>query len=229
MLVRHAQREGGIREELGATYRGIVGGAGYCVDYVRVFLAAARCKGLFCRQWAFAFDGFGGHGHTFVEVFDRTLARWIFLDVHNNVFAVGTGSDEPLGALELQHRLIDRPDTFEFRQAAPGRLGYPIVSKLVDYYRRGAGQWCLWWGNDVVAREQAGIARVLRPISAKWAYRCNAALGSTTELVAVVTPQNVELVRRTLALRRTFLTALSGVVGLGVLLGLQMGFGWAEK
>lgn len=63
MLVRHSRHEGGIRADLATTYREIVEGRGYCVDFVRVYLAAAHCAGLFCRQWAFSFDGFGGHRH----------------------------------------------------------------------------------------------------------------------------------------------------------------------
>ena len=87
MLVRHAAREGGIQADLATTYRQIVAGNGYCADYVRVYLASAALIDLFCRQWAFSFDGFGGHGHTFVEVYDRNHARWSFIDVHNNVYA----------------------------------------------------------------------------------------------------------------------------------------------
>ena len=67
----------------------------------RVHRRPARRAELFCRQWAFSFDGFGGHGHTVVEVYDRQRARWSFLDVHNNVFAVRTGEHEPRAAMRF--------------------------------------------------------------------------------------------------------------------------------
>ena len=147
MLVRHGRNEGAIRADLVTTYNGIVAGKGYCSDYVRVYLAAAISADLFCRQWAFSFDGFGGHGHTFVEVYDRQRARWIFVDVHNNVYAVLSGTDEPIDALTLRQALVTSPASIEFRRAGPGRLGFEHFHKLLDYYRRGASQWYLWWGN----------------------------------------------------------------------------------
>ncbi len=223
MLVRHAQRDGALQADLVTTLRGIQGGSGYCVDFVRVYLAAAHSAGLFCRQWAFSFDGFGGHGHTFVEVFDRDRGRWAFVDVHNNVYAVLAGTDEPMGALALRSALVNAPASVEFRRAGPGRLGYPHADKLLDYYRRGAGQWYLWWGNDVITREQSGIARVLAPISGRWAYRVASAAGRKPKLVALVTPENRPEVTRMASLRRTATCAMVAVVGLAVLLGLQLG------
>jgi hypothetical protein len=133
MLVRHWRYEGSIQADLATTFSGILAGRGYCSDYVRVFLAAAHGAGLFCRQWAFSFDGFGGHGHTFVEVFDRQRARWVFLDVHNNVYAVERGRLEPLDALEVRERLQRDPSTIRFRRAGAGRLGFPNLQKLLNY------------------------------------------------------------------------------------------------
>ena len=124
MLVRHARRGGPVRADLTTTWREIVAGHGYCADYVRVYMAAASAAGLFCRQWAFSFDGFGGHGHTFVEVFDRQRGRWSFIDVHNNVYAVETGSLVPLDALSLHEALLSTSPAIEFVRAGEGRLGY---------------------------------------------------------------------------------------------------------
>ena len=223
MLVRHSQREGALQADLATTLRGIEGGSGYCVDFVRVYLAAAHAVGLFCRQWAFSFDGFGGHGHAFVEVFDRDRGRWTFVDVHNNVYAVLAGTDEPMGALALRSALVNAPQSVEFRRAGPGRLGYPHADKLLDYYRRGAGQWYLWWGNDVITREQSGIARFLAPISGRCAYRVASAVGRKPKLLALVTPENRPEVMRMVSLRQTATRVMIAVVGLALLLGLQLG------
>jgi hypothetical protein len=224
MLVQHSQHEGGIRADLAATFAGIVAGYGYCADYVRVYIAAAGSAGLFCRQWAFSFDGFGGHGHTFVEIYDRQRAAWAFVDVHNNVYAVLLGTEAPLDALALRHALIHAPSSVEFRQAAPGRLGFPHFDKLLDYYRRGAGEWYLWWGNDVIGREQGRLVRAAGRISGRLAHRVGSALGRLPPLVVLATADNERAIARMERLRRRVLGAVVLCAALVVSLFAQ--FGW---
>lgn len=219
MLVQYAEHEGGIRADLATTFEGIVAGYGYCADYVRVYLAAARSAGLFCRQWAFSFDGFGGHGHTVVEVYDRERSRWTFLDVHNNIYAVLPGSDTPVDALTLRRTLLSDPAAIEFRRAGPGRLGFPHFDKLLDYYRRGANEWYLWWGNDVISRERRGL---LGRVSGRLAHRLDSTLGRLPPLVIFVTPENERAIARMEGLRRRVFTAAVLSVALAASLGLQL-------
>ncbi len=221
MLVRHGRNEGAIRADLVTTYNGIVAGKGYCSDYVRVYLAAAVSADLFCRQWAFSFDGFGGHGHTFVEVYDRQRARWIFVDVHNNVYAVLAGTDEPIDALTLRQALVTSPASIEFRRAGPGRLGFEHFHKLLDYYRRGASQWYLWLGNDVITRDTAGFARVFSKVSGRVAHGVASAFGLPPILV-VVTSENESQVARMQSLKQAVITAVILIILLALLLGLQL-------
>ena len=228
MLVRHAQHEGGIQADLESTYRGIVAGYGYCADYVRVFMAAASGAGLFCRQWAFSFDGFGGHGHTFVEVYDRARSAWAFVDVHNNVYAVLAGSDTPLDALALRRALLEAPASIEFPRAAPGRLGFPLPHKLLDYYCRGAAQWYLWWGNDVVSRDQAGLTRCVSRLSGRLGHRLVSVLGRQPALVALVTSDNERDIARMERLRRRTLAAAALCAGLAASLCAELGWQWYE-
>jgi hypothetical protein len=225
MLISHARDDGGISADLATTYRQIVHGRGYCADYVRVYIAAAATAGLFCRQWAFSFDGFGGHGHTFIEIFDRDVPRWTFLDVHNNVYAVKRGMHTPLGAMSLRAALLAAPADIEFRAAAQGRLGYPHSDKLLDYYRRGAREWYLLWGNDVAARESRGVARLLSKLSGRLAYRLGSGLFGVPPLVAVVTEENEPALGRMEALRRKILWAFALAVGLSGAFVLQWSFG----
>jgi hypothetical protein len=219
MLVQHSQHEGGIRADLATTFNGIVAGYGYCADYVRVYLAAARSAGLFCRQWAFSFDGFGGHGHTVVEIYDRERDRWAFLDVHNNVYAVLAGTDAPIDALALRRALLAAPASIEFRRAGPGRLGFPHFDKLFDYYRRGANEWYLWWGNDVISRERLGL---LRRLSGPLAHRLDSTLGRLPPLVILATPENERAIVRMEALRGRVVTAAVVSVVLAASLGVQL-------
>ena len=214
LLLRNVRDEGPIQADLATTWRGIAAGSGYCADFVRVFLAAASDAGLFCRQWAFSFDGFGGHGHTVVEVYDRQRARWSFLDVHNNVFAVRTGDQEPLGATEVRTALLSAPESLEFRRAGEGRLGFPHAHKLLDYYRRGAPEWYLWFGNDVVSRERRGPAVLVAGWSGRTAHMLSSALGSLPPIVAVVDPRSESAVARMEALRSRVRIAATCLVAL---------------
>lgn len=220
MLVRNWKSDGPIQSDLATTYDRIIAGSGYCADYVRVYLAAATGIGLFCRQWAFAFDGFGGHGHTFVEVFDRQRAKWIFLDVHNNVFATPAGSDEPMSGGDLRRALLDGAE-IEFRRAGDGRLGFRHFDKLLDYYRRGVDQWYLWWGNDVVARDGMGVSGALMVVSGRLANVATSAL-YLPPMMVIVTPSNADTIVRMERLRKRVMTAFLVVGGLATLGGLQL-------
>jgi hypothetical protein len=229
MLVRHWRREGGIRSDLASTYRRIVAGEGYCVDFVRVYMAAARRADLFCRQWAFSFDGFGGHGHTFVEVFDRQRGAWAFVDVHNNVYAVIGASDVPADALALRSALRDAPASIAFRQAGEGRLGFPVPGKLLAYYLRGVNHWYLWWGNDVVSRERTGLAGTLGKVSGRLAHRLGSALGSPPSIVAVVSPESEDAIAGMERLKRRVIVTATLAAALAALLCVQVAWHWFEQ
>jgi len=223
MLVKNWKSDSAIQADLATTYDGIVAGSGYCADYVRVYLAAAVAVGLFCRQWAFSFDGFGGHGHTFVEIYDSQRVKWVFLDVHNNVYASRAGSEEPLSGLELRQALLDRA-AVEFHRAGDGRLGFRHFDKLLDYYRRGVQQWYLWWGNDVISRDTAGISRALTPISGRLANVVTSAF-CLPAIVAIVSADNEGEIAKMERLRRDVSMTLRVVVVLVALVGLQFVIG----
>jgi hypothetical protein len=135
---------------------------------VKVYLALAHAAGLVARQWAFSFDGFGGHGHTFVEVFDRRRRKWLFLDVFNNFHAVAS-TGEPVSAFELRDSLQGQRADVRLEPNGPGRPGFIYREKALDYYRRGLPEWYLWWGNAVVSAAASPIVR--------WASRAGGGLG----------------------------------------------------
>ncbi len=148
-VVAHRGNGGPIQQGLADTYRAITGsGRGYCGDYVDVFTALANASGIFARSWAFSFDGFDGHGHIFNEIWDRRTATWRMIDVFNNYYVVDE-NERPLSALEFRKTLL-AGDPVRWRAVEPAaRPGYKYPEKAVDYYRRGADQWYLWWGNNV--------------------------------------------------------------------------------
>lgn len=140
---------GPIQKDLSDTYREITAsGHGYCGDYVYAFTALANASGIFSRSWAFSFDGFDGHGHIFNEIWDRKSASWRMIDVFNNYYVVDE-DERPLSALEFRQALIAGAP-IHWRAVEPeARPGYRYPEKALDYYRRGASQWYLWWGNNV--------------------------------------------------------------------------------
>lgn len=165
---------GAIQQDLRGTYERITGaGDGYCGDFVRVFTAIAHAAGLSVRPWSFSFDGFGGHGHIWVEVWDRERGAWALVDVFQNYYYTLDGSP-PLSALALRHALLDgRPGLALHRLDERVPPGWAIESKAWAYLRRGLPEWYLPWGNDVQAvdtapavRAVAGVSRALEGLAA---------------------------------------------------------------
>jgi hypothetical protein len=156
-VVAHRGNGGPIQEDLSETYQRIRGkGEGYCGDYVDVFTALANTAGIFTRSWAFSFDGFGGYGHIFNEIWDRGTGSWRMIDVFNNYYVVDE-AERPLSALEFRKALLaDEP--IRWRAVEPAaRPGYKYPEKAVEYFRRGASEWYLWWGNNVFEYDQNGL------------------------------------------------------------------------
>lgn len=148
-LTEHAAEKGALQADLASTYHGIRAGYGYCADFVKVYQALAHAAGIPVRQWAFSFDGFGGHGHTLVEVFDRQRGRWLLLDVHGNVHFADPVTAEPLDARSVRAMLADAQAPITLVANGPGRAVFRYPEKALDYYRRGLDGWYLWWGNSV--------------------------------------------------------------------------------
>lgn len=125
-------------------------GTGYCVDYTKVFTALAHAAGMTARQWAFSFDGFGGHGHMFSEVWDPELRQWIMVDVFHGFIPRDAATAAPLSALEFRRRLKDRSETIRWDRITPDHFAFKSDSEALDYYRRGQSEWYLWWGNNAI-------------------------------------------------------------------------------
>jgi len=223
-LVRNAKDKGPIRADLHTTYRLIGEGYGYCADFVRVFIALAHAARLGVRQWGFTFDGFGGHGHTIVEVYDRQRRKWLMLDVYNNFHAVDSATAEPLGALEYRAALLGERGPATMHPNGPGRPGFVHAEKAVDYYRRGIDQWYLVWGNAVYTYHEQPLVRVAGRLSRAFADFAANTLGVLPRMRVYATDRNADPIRRIGELRRklTFAAALAGA--LAVVLAIQIRF-----
>jgi transglutaminase superfamily protein len=213
-LVENAQDKGPIRADPHTSYRRIRAGYGYCADFVKVFIALAHAAGLEVRQWGFSFDGFGGHGHTLVDVYDRARSRWLMLDVYNNFHVVDVASGEPLGALEYREALLGLRGRAVMERNGPGRLGFEHAPIAVEYYRRGLDEWYLLWGNAVLSHYGHPMVRLAGRFSRPLADIVASAVGVLPRMRVYVTEGNVAKLRRMQALRARLVVA----AGVGMLL-----------
>ncbi len=228
-LVENAADKGPIQSDLATTYRRIREGHGYCADFVKAYLGLAHAAGLFARQWAFSFDGFGGHGHTFVEVFDRQRGRWIFVDVFNNFHAKDTSSGEMLAALDFRDFAAGNRDDVAMQPNGSGRPGFIYETKALDYYRRGVPEWYMWWGNAVfsyyahpLVRAAGRVSRMLAPLVALVA-------GVQPGMRIYPVPENQEQTRRLFGLRRRLHWIGAVLLLLLASLGVQLTLGNAAR
>lgn len=213
---------GPIQSDLETTYRKIRQGNGYCADFVKVFLGLAHAAGLCARQWSFSFDGFGGHGHTFIEVFDRGTGKWCALDVHNNVHALSALTNMPLSALELREALRNGVPAFKIVPNGAGRLGFPIEEKLLAYWRRGFDEWYLSDGNAVFSYESRLLIRAASRVSGPLGQMVATLLGEHPAIRVLATSENTGRVAALMALKRNFVLMMIVFFVLAVLLAAQV-------
>jgi hypothetical protein len=221
-LTERVEDKGRIQADLLTTYHAIRSGYGYCADFVRVFLALAHTSGLTARQWAFSFDGFGGHGHTTVEVFDRQRQKWLFIDVLNNFHPVDASTGEPLGALEYRDSLRGHRPPVVMRPNGPGRMGFIHEHKAIEYYQKGMTQWYMWWGNAVFSYDAHPVVRAVGSVSRSLAHIVAIAAGVQPRIRIYETEENAKEVRRIFALRRTLIVVATVAVLLGIALAIQI-------
>lgn len=161
LLVDGKRSGGAIQDDLEQTYLRITGkGEGYCGDFADSFTGLATAAGVFSRPWAFSFDGFGGHGHIFNEIWDRRNARWVMIDVHNNFYVVD-GDGHPLSAIAFRDALASGADVRLVPVKPSANPGFRFDEKAIEYYRRGLPEWYMWWGNNVFEYDQAKLVRTL--------------------------------------------------------------------
>lgn len=211
-------RSGPIQADLLQSYRRITDtGDGYCGDYVDVFTALATTAGVFARSWAFSFDGYGGHGHVFNEIWDRQAGRWRMIDVFNNYFVID-GAGEPLSALQFRQALLDGGAVRWQPVDASARPGFKYAEKALDYYRRGAAEWYLWWGNNVFEFEGSRLVEVASAAGRPAEQLAAIVAGVHPGIRAIHEPRNEESRTRLLWVRYHLLLVAVGSMALAVFL-----------
>lgn len=221
-LTEHAAEKGALQADLGTTYRGVRAGHGYCADFVKVYLALAHAAGITARQWAFSFDGFGGHGHTFVEVFDRQRGHWACIDVYNNFHFVDAATAEPLDALAVHVRMAAADGSLTLVANGPGRAVFRYPEKALDYYRRGLAGWYMWWGNSVFSYYGHPAVAAASHVSRWFAHLVANIAGLQPRIHILRTPGNDAAVAAMFRFRRVLLGVFAALVLLLVTLAVQL-------
>jgi hypothetical protein len=223
-LNAHAVKGGQIRSlDVAEIYRAIINeGTGYCSDVVDAYIALAHAVGLFTRPWAFSFDGFGGHGHINVEVYDRTRGTWVMLDVFNNVLATDRRTGKPLSVAEFRAAFGADRSNVVFIPIAAGRQRIPVYDKLVEYYALGFDQWYLWHGNNVVSRTAGPLVGSASRIAEPMAELLSVWQGRYPHLVPIVSATNRTMLESMRSLRIKLVGALYGAIALTLLLVLEI-------
>lgn len=159
---------GAIQSDTVSTFETIMReGTGYCADFTQVFDGLAHAWDVPVREWGMSFDGFGGNGHAFNEIFDRERKQWIFIDAFYSFYVTDRDTERPLSVLEFRGRLKDRNSwpSIHVIPLSDIRFAFKSESHALEYYFRGVDQFYLWWGNNVFQYDSSPLVRIAGKIS----------------------------------------------------------------
>lgn len=162
-LMGAPKRVGGpIQSNLATAHEGITRrGRGYCADFTQVFTGIATAAGLPVRSWGISFESFGA-GHTFNEVYDQQLGKWVLVDPFHSLYFTDPTTLEPLSVIEVHDRLLGldgqaRP--IAIQKIVEDRFPFRSEAIALDYYRSGMDQLGLSWGSNVFDYDQSKPVR----------------------------------------------------------------------
>ena len=197
---------------------------GYCADYTQVFNGLAYAAGVAVREWGMTFDGYANDGHAFSEIFDPDRQKWIFLDTYYSFYIENPESGVPLSVLELRQAL--RSGELEKRLLVvpidPIRFGFKIRENALNYYRRGADQFFLIFGNDVFTFDRNPVVRGLSVVSRTLAQGAAIVLGIYPKLVIIPSETNSRMIGDLQQRRNVFFKTVILVFILSVALAVEV-------
>jgi hypothetical protein len=198
-----------------------VDGTGYCADYTQVYGALARAAGLSIREWGMSFDGYGGDGHAFNEVWDRSRGKWLFIDSFNSFFVTDIRG-QPVSATELRQALLEGTSSeLQVVPINPAKFGFKSHERALEYYRRGAPRFFLVWGNNVLSYDAAPAVKAFSGVSRSAEQVVGIVLGLQPKLVIPEDFADPEAVRELVRLRVVMIVFLLASVVAGVALLLH--------
>lgn len=170
-------------------------GGGYCADFTQVFQGLARTAGIPAREWGMSFGRFDGDGHAFIEIYDRTIEAWVFVDVFYGFYVRASRTAAPLSVAEFFASLRDSRDV-DVVVYAPHAFRFKSAEQALSYYRRGIDHLMLVFGNNVFAYDAnpfvaavGGMPRIVEQLT-------GIVVGAYPGLKIVPTPTNRDDINR---------------------------------
>jgi hypothetical protein len=192
------------------------GGLSYCSDVSQVLMGFAGSQGLFAREWAVFFGGFGGRAHVFDEIFDRQRKKWVMVDALNSFVPADVRTGEPLSFQEFRQLLATGSES-DIRIDFLAHTFFATPAEAFSYYRPGLQRVGITWGNAKFSNERGLVFRALNPVSVRAEQLARIAMGIFPELVVVPTGVARSDFEELGNLRRRSL-ALLGVAAVGLAL-----------
>ena len=227
-LVAHHQKPGvPIQKSTLAAYREIGSGAGYCADYTQVMNGLVQAAGIPIREWGMSFDGYGGNGHAFSEIFDRQRQQWIFVDSFYS-FYVTDEHGAPLSVAEFRRRLLAPDAPLQVVPIRPEKFAFKSGPAALAYYRRGVERLWLWWGNDVFSYDSHPLVSRLEGLPKAVQQLAAVALHVQPRLVVAAGQTEAHGLNELRKLRRLALTLMVAGCALAVLSAALI-FKWFQR
>ena len=199
-----------IQSNTATAYRMITEhGYGYCADYTQVLDGLALAVGIPIRECGMSFDGYGGDGHAFSEVFDQNLQKWIFIDSFYSFYLV----DEegiPLSVTQLHNMLRSGlSNSIQLVKINESKFSFPNKKKAIAYYLRGSESFYMLWGNNVYSYDENLIVSIAGTISRSAEQLVAIVLGIYPKIVIRTDWQNQKGIEELRTLKLVLLIAFS--------------------
>ncbi|MGH8501169.1 MAG: transglutaminase domain-containing protein [Gammaproteobacteria bacterium] len=216
---------GGIMKRTHDTYLTMMNqGGGYCADFTQVFNGITLAAHIPVREWGMAFDGFSGDGHAFNEIYDEQYGQWVLIDSFYSLYFHDPESLRPLSALQVRKRLRKSAEVLEAVPIVAEEFGFKSSAQAIDYYRDGADQFYLWWGNNVFTYDDHPLVGLAGSLSRAIEEGVAILVGVHPGIHIVETESNRERIRELLKMRDRFLALSAAGAALLLLLLAQCWF-----
>ena len=219
ILARHLEQGPGTGEGIMSntvdTYQQILTTKrGFCSDYSQVMIGLGYAAMVPVREWGMSFDSFSGNGHAFNEVYDTILGKWVFFDSYDSFYVVDKLTNEPLSVLEFRSRLLHGQDENNLRiiPILPQRFSFKSNKHALDYYRKGADEMFLYYGNNVFSYDNEPFVKWLGKYSRALETVAAIILGVQPKIKIIASASNLESIEELFSLRNRVL------IGIGFLL-----------
>ncbi|WP_213999916.1 hypothetical protein [Arsukibacterium sp.] len=187
------RRGGAIQADVSTTLAEIQQQRGYCADYTEVINVFGHALDIPVREWALAFDGFGGHGHAINEIWDQQAQRWIMLDVFNGFYPVNQ-QQQPMSVLEFKQQLIADRSQITLVRLSDQTFGFKDDAMALDYYHNGRHQFYLWWANNNISYDEHPLIKLAASVSPHLEQMVAIISGQFPQLMAIAEPENLHMI-----------------------------------